>query len=247
MNIAVIITHWPRHAARFEYFIRTVQSLYEYLPQSTTAHEFQFYVGMDQEGAPSLLCQAAQSYCRHRHINVSCGGPVANLGSNLNRLLARVSAPYVLYFQDDFLLTRPLPLDYDVSVLQGDNHYSVIRYAAHARTLESTKDIQLAPIAALPLRHIQPDAFYYWSFNPFLAETEALRTFFGPFPETRDVENCVNRRLRQRPPWRGILVRGNNDLVQHIGDRTSMIEKFSDAQLHPAFGADIPPRLGDRK
>jgi hypothetical protein len=251
MNITVLLTHWPRHVDRFDYFTRTVNSLYKYLPRSTENHSFRFLAGIEHAmPGSSQLLDAAKLYCRCRHITAKFNTGEAGVGRNLNMLLEAVQTPYVLYFQDDFELTRPLPLDSDIRVLEGDNPYSVVRYAAHERTLKGAEKIQGDPLL---LREIQPGAFYYWSFNPFLAKTDPLRSFFGPFPHERNAENLTNQKLRALPPHHRVLVRGPGPirppdcLVHHIGEKTSMIEKFTDEQLHGQFGLQIPPRQGAQK
>lgn len=254
MNITVLISHWPRHVDRFDYFVATVHSLFKYLPDSTAEHSFRYLVYIEQSmSASQQLLNAVTSYCRHRHIDVVLNVTAAGVGKSLNTMLERVETPYVLYFQDDFELMQPLPLDYDVDVLESDNLYSLVRYAAHERTLASARTIQTGPTDALPLRVLDREAFYYWSFNPFLAQTDALRGFFGPFPDQRDAENLMNQKLRAISASHRILVRGpgtiggDDCLVRHIGEKTSILEKFDDVQLGRQFGDQVPPRRPESK
>lgn len=254
MNITVLISHWPRHVDRFDYFVATVHSLFKYLPGSTAQHSFRYLVCIEQAmPASQQLLNAATAYCRHRHINMVFNVTAAGVGKSLNTMLERVETPYVLYFQDDFELMQPLPLDYDVDVLESDNAYSLIRYAAHERTLASARTIQIGPTHTLLLRVLDPEAFYYWSFNPFLARADALQRFFGPFSNQRNAEGLMNRKLRVTNARHRILVRGpgttkgDDCLVRHIGEKTSMLEKFNDVQLHRQFGDQIPSRQPENK
>lgn len=254
MNITVLISHWPRHVDRFDYFVATVHSLFKYLPASTEQHNFRYLASIEQSmPASQQLLNAVTAYCRHRHISTVLNVTAAGVGKGLNAMLERVETPYVLYFQDDFELTQPLPLDYDVDVLERDNVYSLIRYAAHERTLACARTIQTGPTHNLALRVLDREAFYYWSFNPFLAKTAALRGFFGPFPNQRDAENLMNQKLRAISASHRILVRGpgtiggDDALVRHIGEKTSILEKFNDVQLGRQFGDQIPPRRPENK
>ena len=131
MNVTVMISHWPRHVDRFHYFLNTIESLYKFLPQSTKLHHFNIVVGIESQMASPHLIDAATSYCVHRKMTVVFNETEPGLGKVMNAMLEHVHTPYVLYFQDDYGLAKPLSLDHDIEVLEGDNPYSLVRYSAH--------------------------------------------------------------------------------------------------------------------
>jgi len=247
-EITLIMTHWTRHVDRFDYLIATVHSLLQQLPSQHRQHVI---VGMEMQAPASpKLRDAASVYCKYRGFEVVENHDAPSIGTLMNLMLERVRTPYVLYFQDDFILPAPLPLDEDLAVLSRDNPYHVIRYSAHSRTMETAKSIPV-PDGMPPLWEIQPDVYYYWSFNPFLANVAGLKDMIGTFPGGRTTEAKVNRLLREREQQQSqILVRGRKGggggvlCVMHIGLRTSILEKYEDEFLQRQFGdAMIPPRI----
>lgn len=252
MNISVIITHWPRHIARFEYFVRSIGALMEMLAKSTKIHTFNYIAAIEaQLIASEPLLRAAVNYCRARHIKVVKNFDGPSLGRNINNALKYVEDPYILYTQDDFSFIHPPPIDLDVEYLGTHQEAGVIRYCAHVRTLEGIKRAE-GSCEEDCLWELQPGVFYYWSFNPFIARTDALKTHFAPFPEVRMAETTQNRVLRKKGVKCKVLLRGRlpvppgavRDYTRHIGLRTSMLEKFEESRLQKQFGDDdIPLRM----
>lgn len=236
MSITVGITTWPRYVERFEYLCMVVNSLRELLP-SSTQQPLEWVVAAERRGVASHDIQVAfEHYCRELGVRLVFNDAEPCLGANMNNLLAACRTDFMLYVQDDFLLRNPLPLDADLKYITDHTDYGLVRYS----WLVQQPDQQEPRLNndEQPLRLLSPNASYYFSFHPFLCRVAYFTDVVGLFDPVPAAEWEMNVRAKEAAKEKEgakVLARGTGlreprhyPYFVHIGDRTSMTEKYAD-------------------
>src|SRR5262249_17883239 len=100
-----------------------------------------------------------------------------NSGGCLRRTLGRVTTPYLLYWEHDWELNRPIDTQGVLRALRDDPGVRSIRLNQRV-TLEAPGDLQLLQRpAAAPVPLVAPPC---WSANPHFARPETSRSFVLP-------------------------------------------------------------------
>lgn len=192
--IDLLITAWPREAARLDYFKHTLQILREKL----TPSELSVTVAAETQAVPPALKREFEKYCTQHGYKIVYNHKKACLGRNLNNAIKTLKQEFVFYVQDDWELDRELDLNQGVEVLRAYPNVPYIRYFWNPGHLPKGSAVAACP--EFDGFEFLPAAFpFSYSHNPYLAR----RSFFsevGAFSEQANVHNEqeMNKRVQKR-------------------------------------------------
>lgn len=128
MDVEIAMTAWTNNRARLGYLDATLRAITEYLPSDIPI----FVCSEELDGEYRYQFELiAGSYGSSIHYH----DPPAEIGSNHNFLLAKCTAEFVLFTEDDCLLAQPFDLQSDVEFLRTNPDYVMVRYVlGHSTT-----------------------------------------------------------------------------------------------------------------
>jgi len=127
--IDIAMVTWPNHPKRLEYLQRVVASLHEGLTASQ--HTLRYYCSAETERDPNRpWCgDELERLCDEYDISLSWRDAPANLGGNMNAVLAMCTAATILLQQDDWRLIHPLDLSPGAEFLLINRRVDLLRYS----------------------------------------------------------------------------------------------------------------------
>lgn len=217
LTISIWITVWARFEDRIKYLRTCLESLNKNL--FTGDLEVQYLIGCETENAPyqALMVGLASEFRCKIVENLA----PANLGANLNSLHQADSSEFVLYVQDDFILTTPLKLEGLVQHLMWDRSVDMIRLA-HRRQDQS----KWVPYNE-EMAELAPTNPEFYSDNPHLRRRDWFEKL-GSY-DTADNRICEKSMDKRARKLARILIY-KTSVFDHIGIYSSMVEKW---ETHP--------------
>jgi hypothetical protein len=172
LSIDILITTWPNHPLRFDYFCQTVEGLKKYLSTGKYAAQFMVFAEREKDAGHRWMGTELTAYCRGAGIPLAWKVTPPSLPKLLNEMHGGVASDLRFCMQDDWLLTKPLNLEAAANFLLLSEDVGGIRFWANTQY-----DGQIGP-------YLNVDRRAAWSYgdNPALWH----RRFFdacGPFEE----------------------------------------------------------------
>ena len=127
--VDVVITAWPNHPRRIDYFRQTWAALQEKLTASH--HSLRFHVSAESERDPDHPWHGdeLQSMADTEGFDLRWREGPASLGANMNAALRLATAPTIFLVQDDWLLLEPLDLSPGIDFLVATPTVELLRYS----------------------------------------------------------------------------------------------------------------------
>ena len=128
MSVDVVITTWPNHPKRLEYFRDCLRLLRERLTASR--HEMHWHCTSESmQCADAEWCGAdLQAICDDDGIALSWRTWEPGLGENMNAALRLGESPMILLVQDDCHITEPLDLSPGIDFMDATADVDLLRY-----------------------------------------------------------------------------------------------------------------------
>lgn len=126
--IDVVITTWPNHPKRLEYFRQTLLSMVQGLTASR--HKLRYLCSAETQRDPaSEWCgDGLAALCADHGVSLHWRHAPASLGANMNAALRPCVTPSRLLVQDDCPLIVPLDLSDGAEIMEAERGISLIRY-----------------------------------------------------------------------------------------------------------------------
>jgi len=130
-DLTVVVTTWPSHPRRVDYFCQSVDAFAIELAKNGL--KARWIVSAETElPADSRFCRdELQTACDARNLTLLWRACKADLASNLNECIARVETELWFYLQDDWLVRRRLPLNAACDLLRRDDAFGGVRFWAN--------------------------------------------------------------------------------------------------------------------
>lgn len=190
-NIDILITTWPNHPLRFEYFCRTVEALKKNLIAPDCLLTWYAYAEHTGDEKHQWMGGDLWNYCENNGIQLYWNNDQPSLPRLLNRMHRESAADLRLYIQDDWVLLRPLAIAADAGYLLAAQDCAGIRYWANTRYAGSRG----------PYLRVDRQAPWAYGDNPALWHRRFFEQY-GPFEEGGEFgthEGKMNEGIKSGP------------------------------------------------
>jgi hypothetical protein len=133
MTIDVLLTTWPNHPLRMNYFCRTVEALRENLSAGGHPLRYRAFAERERDARHRWMGKELEAFCRANEIQLDWKPAPANLGRLLNLIYGSSESDLRLYIQDDWLLEVPLDIGAAADHLLARDDCGGIRFWANTR------------------------------------------------------------------------------------------------------------------
>lgn len=223
MKVDIIYTVWIRDIERLACFINSIKSLKKYL--IINGLEVEYHIAVEHQMGGDLF-NSFIGFCQREDLNIHWKTTEPSLSSAINFSLSCGNAPYILFMQDDWLLTEELYLlNYTKHLSENEDDYIIRliwRDEFHDKSTHLKDDLHI----------LKPDMIgYYYSDNPHLKK-RTYHNFTGLFTNSivngidqGRCENSMNAKAKSIGDKYRILV-VDRKLFIHIGyNCTTLTEK----------------------